>query len=96
MTLVAGVDSSTQSTKVVVCDADSGEVLRAQQTMLAQQLADRSVEEFAIPADELIAGYGPSIPVPPNRHCGGRRSSRRARGCWTGSRRSGSAGSSRA
>ncbi len=44
----------------------SGEVLRAQQTMLAQQLADRSVEEFGIPADELIGGYGPSIPVPPN------------------------------
>jgi xylulokinase len=29
MTLVAGVDSSTQSTKVVVCDATSGEVIRA-------------------------------------------------------------------
>lgn len=28
MTLVAGVDTSTQSTKVVVCDADTGEVLR--------------------------------------------------------------------
>ena len=28
MTLVAGVDSSTQSTKVVVCDAETGEVLR--------------------------------------------------------------------
>ncbi|MDN5763062.1 MAG: xylulokinase [Microlunatus sp.] len=28
MTIVAGVDSSTQSCKVVVCDADSGEVLR--------------------------------------------------------------------
>ena len=27
-TLVAGVDSSTQATKVVVCDADTGEVLR--------------------------------------------------------------------
>ena len=27
-TLVAGVDSSTQSTKVVVCDAGTGEVLR--------------------------------------------------------------------
>ena len=26
--LVAGVDSSTQSCKVVVCDADTGEVLR--------------------------------------------------------------------
>lgn len=29
MTLVAGVDSSTQSTKVVVCQADTGEVVRA-------------------------------------------------------------------
>lgn len=29
VTLVAGVDSSTQSCKVVVCDADSGEVLRS-------------------------------------------------------------------
>jgi xylulokinase len=28
VTLVAGVDCSTQSTKVVVCDADSGEVVR--------------------------------------------------------------------
>ena len=28
-TLVAGVDSSTQSTKVVVCDAETGEVVRA-------------------------------------------------------------------
>ena len=44
----------------------SGEVLRAQQTILAQQLSDRSLEEFAIPAEDLIAGYGPSILVPPN------------------------------
>src|SRR5690554_967208 len=29
MTLVAGVDSSTQSCKVVVCDADTGEVVRS-------------------------------------------------------------------
>ena len=28
MTLVAGVDSSTQSVKIVVCDADTGEVVR--------------------------------------------------------------------
>ncbi|MDN5804919.1 MAG: xylulose kinase, partial [Microlunatus sp.] len=28
MSLVAGVDSSTQSVKVVVCDADSGAVVR--------------------------------------------------------------------
>ena len=29
MTLVAGVDSSTQSVKIVVCDAETGEVLRS-------------------------------------------------------------------
>ncbi|WP_273490491.1 xylulokinase [Gordonia otitidis] len=29
MTLVAGVDSSTQSCKLVICDADSGEVVRS-------------------------------------------------------------------
>lgn len=29
MTLVAGVDSSTQSTKVLVCDADTGDIVRS-------------------------------------------------------------------
>ena len=29
MTLVAGVDSSTQSCKVVVCDAETGAVVRS-------------------------------------------------------------------
>ena len=29
MTLVAGIDSSTQSCKVVICDADTGETVRA-------------------------------------------------------------------
>ena len=28
MTLVAGIDSSTQSVKVIVCDAESGAVVR--------------------------------------------------------------------
>ncbi|HSS25065.1 MAG TPA: xylulose kinase, partial [Mycobacterium sp.] len=28
MTLVAGIDSSTQSCKVLVCDADTGQVVR--------------------------------------------------------------------
>jgi len=43
----------------------STEVLRAQQTQQLQQLADRSIDEFAVPADELVAGYGPQVPVPP-------------------------------
>ena len=29
MTLVAGVDSSTQSVKIVVCDAETGSVVRS-------------------------------------------------------------------
>ncbi|MGS0686686.1 AAA family ATPase, partial [Nakamurella sp. GG22] len=43
----------------------STEVLRAQQTQQLQQLSERAIEEFTIPADELIAGYGPHVPVPP-------------------------------
>ena len=43
----------------------SGEVLRAQQTLQADALAARSIEEFAVPGDELIAGFGPDVPVPP-------------------------------
>ena len=43
----------------------SGEVLRAQQTLQAEQLAARSLEEFAVPGDELIALFGPDVPVPP-------------------------------
>ncbi len=43
----------------------STEVLRAQQTEQRQQLAERSLEEFAVPADELMTAYGPRMPVPP-------------------------------
>ncbi len=43
----------------------STEVVRAQQNQQLQQLAERSLEEFAVPADELVAGYGPQVPVPP-------------------------------
>ncbi|MET0863388.1 MAG: chromosome segregation protein SMC, partial [Nakamurella sp.] len=41
------------------------EMLRTQQTLHLEQLAQRSIEEFAIPADELMAGFGPDVPVPP-------------------------------
>ncbi len=43
----------------------TGEVLRAQQTQLLEQLSERSLEEFAVLRDELIAGYGPQTLVPP-------------------------------
>ncbi len=43
----------------------STEVLRAQQNQQRQQLAERALEEFAVPGDELVAAYGPHVPVPP-------------------------------
>ena len=39
MTLVAGMDSSTQSCKVLVCDADTGQVVREQRRDQVANLA---------------------------------------------------------
>ncbi|MDQ2849002.1 MAG: AAA family ATPase, partial [Actinomycetota bacterium] len=41
------------------------EVLRAQQTLRHQQLLERIGGEFAISADDLVAEFGPDVPVPP-------------------------------
>ena len=71
MTLVAGVDSSTQSTKVVVCDADTGEV-RPRRAAPRTPTAPRSTRRLWWEAFEQAERGG----------------------CWTGSPRSASAGSS--
>ena len=42
------------------------EVVRAQQTLRWQQLSDRSAAEFALVPDDLIAEFGPDVPVPPS------------------------------
>jgi chromosome segregation protein len=43
----------------------AGEVARAQQTLRAEQLAEQALAEFAVSADDLIAGFGPAVAVPP-------------------------------
>jgi chromosome segregation protein len=42
----------------------AGEVVRAQQTLQADQLAARALEEFGMSATELVDGCGPDLPVP--------------------------------
>src|SRR5256885_1997391 len=54
MTTVLGVDLGTQSTKVVVCDADSGEVLRSGQA----PHPDATEVEPAVWWDAFVAGGG--------------------------------------
>ncbi|MFC9329407.1 AAA family ATPase [Kitasatospora sp. NPDC057015] len=41
------------------------EVLRAEKRLRIEQLETRALEEFGVEADELLAGYGPDVPVPP-------------------------------
>jgi len=41
------------------------EVLRAQQTLRVEQLADRAANEFGLAYQDLIAEFGPQVPVPP-------------------------------
>ena len=59
-TLVAGVDSSTQSTKVVVCDAETGEVVRSGRAAHPEGTAvhpDRWWDAYqAATADGLLEG----------------------------------------
>ena len=48
-----------------VVDAAHGtEMARTEHRMRLEQLAARAAEEFAVSAEELIAEYGPTVPVP--------------------------------
>jgi chromosome segregation protein len=48
-----------------VVDAAHGtELARAEHRMRLEQLAARAAEEFAVSAEELVAEYGPDVPVP--------------------------------
>ncbi|MFC8454877.1 chromosome segregation protein SMC [Kitasatospora sp. NPDC057223] len=41
------------------------EVLRAEKRLRIEQLETRAVEEYGIEGGELLAGFGPDVPVPP-------------------------------
>jgi chromosome segregation protein len=56
-------DLATEFDRVV--DAAHGtELARAEHRMRLEQLAGRAAEEFAVSAEELVAEYGPDVPVP--------------------------------
>jgi chromosome segregation protein len=56
-------DLATEFDRVV--DAAHGtEMARAEHRMRLEQLAARAAEEFAVSAEELVAEYGPDVPVP--------------------------------
>ncbi|MHA6805329.1 chromosome segregation protein SMC [Salinifilum ghardaiensis] len=42
------------------------EVVRAEQRMRIEQLENKIVEEFGVALDDLVAEYGPDVPVPPS------------------------------
>ena len=82
----------------VVNTAHGAEIAQAARRMQLEQLATRAVEEYAVEVDELVAEYGPDVPVPFGRtttrcRCpttGPRRRSGRSprSGCSTSSARS--------
>ncbi|WP_329498332.1 chromosome segregation protein SMC [Kitasatospora herbaricolor] len=41
------------------------EVLRAEKRLRIEQLEAKALDEFGIESEELLAGYGPGVPVPP-------------------------------
>ena len=41
------------------------EVQRAQQTLRVEQLVGRAAQEFGIGPDDLVAEFGPAVPIPP-------------------------------
>ena len=56
-------DLATEFDRVV--DAAHGtELARAEHRMRLEQLAARAAEEFAVSSEELVAEYGPDVPVP--------------------------------
>ncbi|WP_072690938.1 xylulokinase [Rhodococcus marinonascens] len=57
MTLVAGIDSSTQSCKVIVCDADSGEIVREGRSSHPDG-TEVAPQEWAEALDTAIAAAG--------------------------------------
>ena len=76
MTSVAGVDCSTQSTKVVVCDAETGEVVRE------GRAPHPDVTE--VDAAGLVAGLGGGLGGPPRRRRGASPSAASSTAwCWS-------------
>jgi chromosome segregation protein len=68
----AAVEARTAATalqaqwEALTTSVHSTEVLRAQQTMRAEQLEEVATVEFGIGIDDLLSEFGPDVPVPPS------------------------------
>ncbi len=49
----------------VVSTAHGAEIARAEHRLRLEQMEAHAVEEFGVQAPELVADYGPSVPIPP-------------------------------
>lgn len=56
----------TSSIQQLTTDVHRDEIARAEQRMRVEQLQTRALEEFGVAPEELIAEYGPDVPVPPS------------------------------
>jgi len=57
-------DVATELDKVVNT-AHGAEIARAEHRLRLEQMAAHAVEEFGVEATELLADYGPEVPIPP-------------------------------
>jgi chromosome segregation protein len=49
----------------VVTTAHGAEIARAEHRLRLEQMEAHAVEEFGVEADQLVADYGPDVPIPP-------------------------------
>jgi chromosome segregation protein len=64
-TVRASIRDLTADLDKVVNSAHGVQMAHATRRMQLEQIAGRVAEEFAIEVDELLADYGPAIPIPP-------------------------------
>jgi len=64
-TVRASIRDLTGDLDKVVNSAHGVQMAHATRRMQLEQIAGRVAEEFAIEVDELLADYGPAIPIPP-------------------------------
>ena len=63
----------------VVSSAHGAEIARAEHRLRLEQMEAHAVEEFGVQAAELVADYGPAVPIPPPADARGGHAAHRVR-----------------
>lgn len=64
--LRAAIRDLTSQIEKLTTDVHKDEIARAQQRLRVEQIEQKALEEFGVGAEELVAEYGPDVPVPPS------------------------------